>query len=112
LSPDRRAPWRGIRWLFPEAAGGIRGQPDDQGLQYLEMLRPASKPRHELIEALLGLSRLTRAEMRRQTVDLSALVRSIAANLRRSEPERQVEFVIADGLSSPGISLTFPEVMT
>ncbi len=65
------------------------------------MLRQTSKQRHGLIEALPGLSRMTRAGMPRQTVDLSALVRSIATNLRRYEPERPVEFVIAGGLSPP-----------
>jgi len=56
----------------------------------------------ELIDALLAFSRVTRAELHRQPVDLSARVKEIADELRRREPEREVEFVIAAGLTAEG----------
>jgi light-regulated signal transduction histidine kinase (bacteriophytochrome) len=55
-----------------------------------------------LIDDLLNLSRLTRQEMRRETVDLSALARSIADDLKHGKPERLAHFTIADGLSVVG----------
>jgi light-regulated signal transduction histidine kinase (bacteriophytochrome) len=55
-----------------------------------------------LIDDLFRLSRLTRAEMRRDRVDLSALAREIAAELRQTQPERQVEFIIARGVAASG----------
>jgi light-regulated signal transduction histidine kinase (bacteriophytochrome) len=56
----------------------------------------------ELIDALLTLSRLSRVEMNYESVDLSALVRDIAAQLQKRETERQVEFVIEDDLLVDG----------
>jgi light-regulated signal transduction histidine kinase (bacteriophytochrome) len=56
----------------------------------------------QLINDMLNLSRVTRAEIRRELVDLSALARLVAAELQQTAPERQIEFVIADGLIANG----------
>jgi signal transduction histidine kinase len=56
----------------------------------------------QLIEDILALSRVTRSEMRRETVNLSALARGIAADLQQAEPHRSIEFSIADGLLVEG----------
>lgn len=56
----------------------------------------------QLIDALLKLSRMTRREIRRESVDLSLTAENIAQVLRISQPDRQAEFVIADGLSVDG----------
>jgi signal transduction histidine kinase len=51
-----------------------------------------------LIDALLSLSRVARIELRREWVDLTAIVRAAGAQLAASQPERSVELVVADGL--------------
>jgi PAS domain S-box-containing protein len=51
-----------------------------------------------LIDRLLELSRVTRAEMNRGRVDLSVLASGIAADLQHAEPARRVEFTIARDL--------------
>ena len=56
----------------------------------------------DLIDDILNLSRLTRGEMQRETVDLSALAQAIATELQQSQPERQVEFIITSGLATKG----------
>jgi light-regulated signal transduction histidine kinase (bacteriophytochrome) len=56
----------------------------------------------ELIDDLLTLSRVTRAEVRRTRVDLSGLAAKVVAQLRQLHPQRQVEFVLAPGLSAEG----------
>jgi light-regulated signal transduction histidine kinase (bacteriophytochrome) len=71
---------------------------DEEGRGYLGRVRAASRRMALLIDDLLDLSRVTRTEMRRQTVDLSAIARDIAEELRKSEPDRDVEFEIEDGL--------------
>jgi light-regulated signal transduction histidine kinase (bacteriophytochrome) len=58
----------------------------------------------ELIDDMLNLSRVARKEIRVETVDLSAMAQTIAAELRRSQPERQVELVIAEGMVADGDS--------
>jgi len=56
----------------------------------------------QVIDALLRLSRMTRADLRREAVDLSAAVAAIAATLQHTEPGRSVEFVIAPSLVAHG----------
>ena len=75
---------------------------DDEGKDYLSRVRASSQHLGQLIEALLKLSRMTRREIRRERVDLSTMAQDIAQELRTSQPERQVEFVIAGGLSVDG----------
>jgi light-regulated signal transduction histidine kinase (bacteriophytochrome) len=55
-----------------------------------------------LIDGLLVLNRLSRSEMHRERVDLSEIARSIAMDLKKSDPERNVAFQIEDGLTANG----------
>jgi light-regulated signal transduction histidine kinase (bacteriophytochrome) len=56
----------------------------------------------QLIDDLLNLSRVSRREMQRERVDLSGLARDIAAELKRSDRARQVNFAIGDEFSAVG----------
>jgi signal transduction histidine kinase len=56
----------------------------------------------ELIDHLLGLSRVMCDELRRVPVDLSALAREVAHELASGEPARRVEVIVADGLRAHG----------
>src|SRR2546425_1192859 len=101
-SHDLRAPLRSIdgfsQALLADYAAGL----DAAGQQYLQRVRAGSQQMALLIDDLLKLSRVTRAEMHREPVNLSGLAHSIAADLQRSDPQRQVEFVIAAGLQATG----------
>jgi light-regulated signal transduction histidine kinase (bacteriophytochrome) len=55
-----------------------------------------------LIDDMLSLSRVSRVELSREHVDLSAMATSVAVVLQDREPDRRVEFVIQDGLSALG----------
>jgi len=55
-----------------------------------------------LIDDLLNLTRVTRHEMRRETVDMSGLAWMIAQDLKQRDPGRKVEFVIAEGVRAHG----------
>jgi hypothetical protein len=55
-----------------------------------------------LIEALLQLARFSHSELKRQQVDLSAIVHRVAAELQQGHPTRQVEFGIAEGITASG----------
>jgi K+-sensing histidine kinase KdpD len=94
VSHDLRAPLRAIdgfsRIVLEEYADRI----DVEGKGYLERVRAASKQMGQLIDDMLRLSRVTRSDMRRVTVDLSAIVRVVADDLSTAQPGRQVEFVI------------------
>ena len=57
---------------------------------------------NQLIDALLTFSRLGHVEPRREKVALSALAQEVVTILKQSEPERQVDFRIAEGMVAHG----------
>ncbi len=96
VSHDLRAPLRAMDGFSAALLSHYGDQLDAQGRHYLERIQAASKRMGDLISDLLNLSRITRREMSRQQVNLSALAHEIAAELRAGEPQWQVEFIIAD----------------
>ncbi len=102
VSHDLRAPLRSIEGfaqiLLEDHAQGL----DEEARGYLGRVRAASRRMALLIDDLLDLSRVTRSPLTRQMVDLSALAREIAAEIEKSQPDRRVRFVIADGLAVRG----------
>jgi signal transduction histidine kinase len=64
------------------------------GLGYTERIESASEQMAELIEAVLRLTRISKAEIHCRAVDLGAEAASIATELQRSEPDRHVRFTI------------------
>jgi signal transduction histidine kinase len=102
VSHDLRAPLRRIDGFCQILLEDYAPQLDSTGRDYLQRVRAASQHMEQLIEDILALSRVTRSEMRRATVNLSALARGIAAELQQAEPHRSIEFSIADGLLVEG----------
>ncbi len=102
VSHDLRAPLRSVDGFSQALLEEQEDRLDNQGKDYLQRVRAATQRMAQLIDDMLNLSRLTRVEMRRETVDLSGLARSIAAELSGSQPERDVEFEVADGLVAQG----------
>ena len=68
---------------------------------YLQEAYQGTLRMNRLIDALLNFS-LGRREPLREVVDMSAIAREAAAELRQSEPERRVVFRIADGVVANG----------
>jgi len=102
VSHDLRAPLRGIDgWAdaLREDLGDVIG---DKGRQYLERIRSEAQRMALLIDGLLDLSRLTRAEMRWMPVDLSALAGRHAERLAEANPGRRITFVVQPGLTAEG----------
>ena len=56
----------------------------------------------QLIHDLLKLSRVARAEMNVQQVNLGELFKHLAAQLREADPARNVQFVIAEEVTAHG----------
>jgi light-regulated signal transduction histidine kinase (bacteriophytochrome) len=54
----------------------------------------------ELIEDMLALSRVGRAELQHAAVDLSEIARIVADELSRREPQRRIDWDIEPGLSA------------
>ncbi len=102
VSHDLRAPLRGIHGFSQALLEDYSEQLDAEGMDYLRRVCAASQRMGQLIEDLLNMSRVTRGEMHREEVDLSALAHKAAAELQETHPERQVEFDITPGLVANG----------
>src|SRR3989442_4075623 len=102
VSHDLRAPLRSIDGFSHVLLEDYAAQLDQAGQDSLHRVRAASQRMATLIDDLLKLARVTRAEMRTELVDLSGMARDIVAELQRATPERRVEFAIAPGLEARG----------
>jgi signal transduction histidine kinase len=102
VSHDLRAPLRALDGFSRALLEDYDAVLDDEGREHLNRIRAASQHMGALIDDMLNLARVSRAELRRAPVDLSALARLVADDLRRREPERDLEFVIAPDLRTSG----------
>lgn len=102
VSHDLRAPLRAINCFSGMLADHCGAQLDAEGQHYLERVHAAGKRMGELIDALLTLSRAARGQLSKQRVNMSALARGVATELARSEPDREVDIVIAEGVTATG----------
>ncbi|MGD0004950.1 MAG: PAS domain S-box protein [Anaerolineaceae bacterium] len=100
VSHDLRAPLRALDGFSTVLLTNYTDKLDEQGRHYLDRLRIASQRMGQLIEDLLGLSRVTRSPLNHQPVDLSAMAHEIATDLQQRDPQRQVEFVIAEKMTA------------
>ena len=102
VSHDLRAPLRSIDGFSQILLEDYSEKLDEAGRESLQRVRAASQRMGTLIDDLLKLARVTRAEIRTEDVDLSGMAREIVGELQRTTPERQVEFAIAPGLKARG----------
>ncbi|MCF6154583.1 MAG: PAS domain S-box protein [Candidatus Brocadia sp.] len=104
VSHDLRAPLRSIDGFSKVLMEDYADKLDVQARKHLQRVCAASQHMGQLIDDLLNLSRIARREICFVTVNLSELVRSIANELQEMQPERKVEFIIANGLITKGDS--------
>jgi len=102
VSHDLRAPLRAINGFSHLLEEEFVSLLDDKGRHYLQRVRAGSERMGQLIDDLLKLSQMTRQPMNVVPTDLSGLAAEIAAELQAGEPERSVEWVIAQGIHANG----------
>jgi PAS domain S-box-containing protein len=102
VSHDLRAPLRSIDGFSQALLEDYGDQFDATAQSYLHRVRAAAQRMAELIDNLLSLSQITRKEMQRETLDLSALSQIIIADLQKTDPERTVEFRVEANLTAEG----------
>jgi PAS domain S-box-containing protein len=100
VSHDLRAPLRAIAGFSQALAEDLGDDLDADARRHLERIRTATERMASAIDGLLTLSRLTRADLHRQEVDLSALAGDVLGALVATEPDRAVEVEIEDGLTA------------
>lgn len=102
VSHDLRAPLRAIDGFSHALLTDYAEKLDEAGRTYLERVRAATKRMTQLIDDLLSLSKVTRASLARERVDLSDLARKVLAELGGRDPQRNIETRVADGLVVKG----------
>lgn len=98
VSHDLRAPLRALSGYSEVLLEDCAATLDEEGRDYARRIAAAAQRMARLIDDLLHLSRVSRAEMHLQQVDLSAQVMSIAEDLQRSEPQRRARFLVAPAI--------------
>jgi two-component system, sensor histidine kinase and response regulator len=102
VSHDLRAPLRRIE-AFSRAVLESQGERlDPDGRRFVDRIQEASRQMSQLIDDVLHLSKVSRAELRQQEVDLSALAAAILERLRESEASREVETRVRPGVTVTG----------
>lgn len=99
VSHDLRTPLRSIEGFANLMLADYGAILPEEGHTHLQRIQRAGRHMADLIDDLLLLSRVTRSGLRRQRIDLTALARTIAEDLRSHHADRNVTCTIADGLS-------------
>jgi hypothetical protein len=102
VSHDLRAPLRSIRGFSELLLESHARQLDAAGQELLRRACDSSQRMNRLIDDLLKLSRVGWSELHWQPVNLTAIAEAVVAELRRAEPTRAVEVVIARNLRAQG----------
>jgi two-component system sensor histidine kinase/response regulator len=102
VSHDLRAPLRRIDSFSRAVLESQGDRLDESGQRFLARVREASQHMSQLIDDVLYLSRVSRADLREQEVDLSSLAGLVLSRLKESEPERRVELKIRPGVVVTG----------
>ena len=102
VSHDLRGPLGSVLGFSEGLRDGYGGELNTEGKEYVHWILQSGHQMQELIDGLLNMSRLSRAEMQRGVVDLSAMAQGIASSLQKAAPERAVDFAIADHVVANG----------
>ncbi len=102
VANDLKAPLRSIEGFTRAILEDYADRLDDTGRDYCKRVRSASLRMGQLIDAMYTMARTTRGELRESNVDLGFLAQAITHKLRKEDPHRSVELIIADGLKTRG----------
>jgi PAS domain S-box-containing protein len=94
VSHDLRTPLRTIDGFSKLLVEEHQDDLPQSARDYLNRLRGAAQRMGHLIDDLLRLTRVSRSEIHRDQVDLSALAREAAEELRITHPERRVDVIV------------------
>ena len=102
VSHDLRAPLRSIDGFSQRLLEDYADRLDNQAKDHLKRIYGATQRMEHLIDGMLTLSGVTRTEIHRKSVDLSALAADVCAEFQKSEPGRKVDWCIESGLIAVG----------
>lgn len=112
VSHDLRSPLRGIDGWGLALIEDYGDQLDATAHTYVERIRFDTQRMGRLIDDLLQLARVTRAEIKHEQVSLSEVAESIAQRFEKTQEERHIAFQIQPGLVTQGDSRLLEIVLT
>jgi signal transduction histidine kinase len=102
VSHDLRSPLRGIDGFSQALLEDHSAELSDEGKQFLTHVRSGAQRMGQIIDDLLALAKITRAEIVLVPVDLSKIAKETAEYLKAQEPERQATVEVELNLSCLG----------
>jgi PAS domain S-box-containing protein len=97
---DVRAPLRAIDGFTQIIADEAGERLSPEHLAHLGRVRAAAQRMGELLDDLLGLSRVSGRDLQRETVDVSAMARAVGDEQCSSHPKRHVKLTVQSGLTA------------
>jgi signal transduction histidine kinase/CHASE3 domain sensor protein len=94
VSHDLRAPLRSVDGFSAALEEDFSAAINDEGRDYIRRIRAGVQKMGQLIDSLLQLSRITRADLAREQVNLSTIAEDVARDLRAQNPDRNLIFRI------------------
>ena len=98
IAHDLRAPLRGILGYSTAVLEDLGDKIEGQPRIYLQRMQEAAERMATLIEQLLGLARVTQADLVRSRVDLTAIAHSTIGGLRHASKDRVVDIDVQPDL--------------
>jgi signal transduction histidine kinase len=102
VSHDLRAPLRVVDGFARILKEDFASTLPPEAAEHLERILASATRMDQMIDALLGLARVSAQPLVPAPVDLSLLAQQIADDLRSQQPQRHVEFVIARSMVASG----------
>ena len=102
VSHDLRAPLRSIDGWSLALVEDYYAILDEKGRGYVERVRKETQRMGQLIDDILKLSRVSRTELNKVKVDLSALAQELINRIREANPDRDIEASVQPGIIVTG----------
>jgi signal transduction histidine kinase len=104
VAHDLRSPLRSIDGFSHMLATDYGDRLGSGGVGTLDRIRANAQRMGEMIDGLLGLARVSGAELRKTSVNLSDIASAVGDEVRSLSPDRGVEYVVQPGLTARGDS--------
>lgn len=102
VAHDLRAPLAAIAGFGHALEKELGPHTGERARHYLDRMRDGAIRTSEMIDALLSLAQLSRAELRWEAVDLSAMAELAVRGCRDEAPTREAEVCIQPGMTAHG----------
>jgi signal transduction histidine kinase len=112
VAHDLRAPLRAVAGFASALEEDYGPALDGEAKRFIGLIVKGADQMGGLIDALLSLARVSRQELSRRSVDLTALARSIVTELHTAEPERKAIATVEAGLTIEGDTTLLRTMLT